>query len=119
MRNPREFILIDERLRQRLTNEAKFYKLNYLVTVLTETEGKAEKEKQKIIFEGTTLLNIEQQLKLNEIYDVKDQRWKLLYNAAVDGFGANAFHRLCDNQGPTMTVIKSTGGYLFGGYASQ
>jgi hypothetical protein len=62
MRHPCEFILIDERLRQRLTKEARFYKLNNLVTILMETE----EERQKIKFEGTTLLNIEQQLKLNE-----------------------------------------------------
>ncbi|UJR29735.1 hypothetical protein I4U23_017283 [Adineta vaga] len=43
----------------------------------------------------------------------------LLLSATRDGFEATTFHNLCNNQGPTMTIIKSTGGYLFGGYASQ
>jgi hypothetical protein len=32
-----------------------------------------QRKKENIRFEGTTLLNIEQQLKLNEFYDLKDQ----------------------------------------------
>ena len=31
---------------------------------------------------------------------------------------ANDFHRKCDNQGPTLTVIKNDKGHIFGGYAS-
>ncbi|CAF1200424.1 unnamed protein product [Adineta steineri] len=48
-----------------------------------------------------------------------DQRWESIYIATKDGSDASTFHRLCDNQGPTMVIIRSTGGYLFGGYASQ
>jgi len=41
---------------------------------------------------------------------------KLLYRASCDGWGASNFHSKCDNQGPTLTVIRSTGGYIFGGF---
>eukprot|EP00957_Ditylum_brightwellii_P085790 6525358-Ditylum_brightwellii.AAC.1 len=34
---------------------------------------------------------------------------KLLYRASRDGWGASKFHSKCDNQGPTLTVIRSTG----------
>ncbi|CAF1026144.1 unnamed protein product [Adineta steineri] len=119
MRNPTEFVLVDERLRQRLTNEARFYKLNNLVEILTEPARRAEEERQKVKFENATLLNIEQQQKLNEFYGTNEQRWQLIYKGTRDGFDASTFHRLCDNQGPTITVVRSTGGYLFGGYASQ
>ena len=41
----------------------------------------------------------------------------LLYRASRDGWDSNHFHSKCDNKGPTLTVIKCTGGYVFGGYA--
>ena len=44
---------------------------------------------------------------------------QLLYRASEHGWGGAQFHAQCDNQGPTLTVIKSTGGYIFGGYADQ
>ena len=42
----------------------------------------------------------------------------LLYRASRDGWGSSHFHSKCDNKGPTLTVIKCTGGYVFGGYAN-
>jgi hypothetical protein len=46
-------------------------------------------------------------------------RLELLYRASRDGFKAADFHRLCDNKGATVTVIRSNEGYVFGGYADQ
>eukprot|EP00957_Ditylum_brightwellii_P108849 8303294-Ditylum_brightwellii.AAC.1 len=34
---------------------------------------------------------------------------KLLYCASCDGWQASNFHSKCDTQGPTLTVIRSTG----------
>ena len=42
---------------------------------------------------------------------------ELLYRASRDGWQAQAFHSRCDGQGATVTVIKCTGGFVFGGYA--
>ena len=42
---------------------------------------------------------------------------ELLYRATRDGWGSADFHRLCDSQGATVTVVKSAGGFIFGGYA--
>ncbi len=43
--------------------------------------------------------------------------FKLLYRASKDGFEAEKFHQLCDNQGPTVTVAKVfSNGQLIGGY---
>ena len=41
---------------------------------------------------------------------------ELLYRASRDGWAASSFHSSCDNEGPTVTVIKS-GNYIFGGYS--
>ena len=41
----------------------------------------------------------------------------LLYRGSRDGFNAAAFHQACDNQGPTLTLIRaSDGGFVFGAY---
>jgi len=46
-------------------------------------------------------------------------KWNLLYRASVDGFGASDFHRKCDNHPNTLTIIKTTNNYIFGGFTSQ
>jgi len=42
---------------------------------------------------------------------------ELLYRGSRDGFGASTFHERCDNKGPTVTCVRCTGGFVFGGYA--
>ena len=42
---------------------------------------------------------------------------ELLYRASRDGWRAQDFHSRCDDKGPTITVIKNTDGFVFGGYA--
>ena len=44
--------------------------------------------------------------------------WKLCWRASRDGWAAERFHSLCDDKGPTVTIIK-VGKYIFGGYASE
>mmetsp|Transcript_79671 Transcript_79671/g.97483 ORF Transcript_79671/g.97483 Transcript_79671/m.97483 type:complete len:164 (+) Transcript_79671:3-494(+) len=41
-----------------------------------------------------------------------------LYQSNRDGLTATKFHELCDNKGPTLIIIKSDIGYIFGGYTS-
>jgi hypothetical protein len=45
-----------------------------------------------------------------------ERQLKLIYKGTRDGFGAANFHQKCDNQGETLTVIRSKGSYIFGGY---
>ena len=45
-------------------------------------------------------------------------KFELLYRGTRDGFGAYDFHRLCDNKGKTLVLIKNTSGHVFGGFAS-
>jgi hypothetical protein len=44
-------------------------------------------------------------------------RLELLYRATLDGFAASDFHDKCNDKGETVTVITSSEGYVFGGYA--
>ena len=50
---------------------------------------------------------------------VGDYKWKLLYRASEHGYSSKSFHEHCDDKGPTLIVIKSSGGWIFGGYTTQ
>eukprot|EP00026_Physarum_polycephalum_P005965 Phypoly_transcript_06004.p1 GENE.Phypoly_transcript_06004~~Phypoly_transcript_06004.p1 ORF type:complete len:499 (+),score=82.48 Phypoly_transcript_06004:119-1615(+) len=45
-----------------------------------------------------------------------DKQFNLLYQATRDGFEEDQFHLLCDNQGPSLSIVQSPDGFLFGGY---
>jgi hypothetical protein len=76
------------------------------------------KEQQHQLFMGGTLLSTDHQIQLNKFYGNENQKWQLIYKAMKNGFDGNICHRCCDNQGPTLTVIQSSNGYLFGGYTA-
>ena len=43
----------------------------------------------------------------------------LLYSGSTHGWQTSKFHELCDDIGPTITVMKSKAGRVFGGFAMQ
>ena len=45
--------------------------------------------------------------------------YKLLYRGTRDGFKSAKFHELCDNQGPTLCLMKTSYDYVCGGFASE
>jgi len=50
----------------------------------------------------------------------KKKLGKLLFKASKDGWDAyNDFHSKCDDQGTTLTVVRSPEGYIYGGYTEQ
>ena len=62
---------------------------------------------------------------VSEQYDDKlrewvgDYKWKMIYRASEHEYTGESFHEYCDNKGPTLIVIKSSGGWIFGGYTTQ
>ena len=64
------------------------------------------------------LENTEYDAKLREGLE-NDYKWKLLYRASEHEYSAESFHEYCDDKGPTLIVIKSSEGYIFGGYTTQ
>jgi hypothetical protein len=48
--------------------------------------------------------------------DMDNPETTLLYKGSKDGFKANTFHFLCDNKGPTISLIKSDYEKVFGAY---
>jgi len=58
---------------------------------------------------GNTALNI-------LLKRVRKKMGDILYIASRDGDDISRFHKTCDNQGPTLVVVQSTIGAIFGGY---
>ena len=48
-----------------------------------------------------------------------DYSWKLLYRASEHHYKAEPFHNHCDNISPTLIIIKSSEGWIFGGYTTK
>ena len=48
-----------------------------------------------------------------------DYKWRLIYSASKHEYTASSFHQYCDNKGPTLVVIKSSKGSIFGGFTTQ
>jgi len=45
-----------------------------------------------------------------------NRKFKPIFRGSKDGQNASAFHKACDNKGPTITVIRSKAGKVFGGF---
>ncbi len=50
---------------------------------------------------------------------IGDYQWKLLYRASEHEYTPESFHKNCDGKSPTLIIIKSTDGWIFGGYTTQ
>src|SRR5690606_18362057 len=49
----------------------------------------------------------------------RKKKWKLLFRASKYNFNSSSFHQKCDNAGaPTVTIVLSTLGNVFGGYTT-
>ena len=99
-------------------------KVNYLM----EKEEKREKElndeqqsKQNInnFFKESNIIKNEDRKFILSLLPNKPTRTKLLYDSRINGDTAKAFHSSCDGKSPTIYIVKSSTGYIFGGYLSQ
>ena len=64
------------------------------------------------------ILSLYQKSSLLALIGLKDNVFSLLWRGTRDGFDSETFHRLCDGQGKTLTVIMNTNGFIFGGFTS-
>ena len=55
---------------------------------------------------------------LKPVAQGKSSRWKRCWRASLDGWAASTFHSRCDNKGPSVTIVRVGGKYIFGGYTS-
>ena len=55
---------------------------------------------------------------LKPVVQSQSSYWNRCWRASVDGWAASTFHSLCDGKGPTATIVRVAGTYIFGGYTS-
>ena len=104
--------------REELLLETEFFNVRPMLDKLSAMLDKLSAtlaEKEVVEFAGSTLMEDKNKTKLLSWLNSKSE-WRLIYKASRDGFRATDFHRCCDNKGETVSVIRTTGGYLFGGY---
>ncbi len=101
--------------------EALFHKLMLVDSILKLKESKKSQDYMKNPSEflpNTQIVDSQYDSYLKEwLGDVKDMR--LIYRASEHEFTTKSFHEYCDDQGPTLIVIKSSEGWIFGGYTTQ
>ena len=65
-------------------------------------------------------LDKKKQIDINELCGFPSaQQWKLQYRGTRDGFTGQNFHSKCGGIANTLTIIKSTNGNIFGGFAEK
>ena len=77
----------------------------------------------EIVFNSSAILQTDAQRKF-----VRSMFYGRVFNCQVTrlyratdpnhGFTAAKFHSLCDNKGPTLTLIKTVDGHTFGGFTT-
>ena len=73
---------------------------------------------QKLMFESEILNKEEQEMLINWL-PRKPNKITLLLNSNRDGDSTVTFLDKCGGKCPTLAVIKTTNGYVFGGYTTQ
>jgi hypothetical protein len=84
-------------------------------------EEKREEEAKKYFRETTLVADYAKlQFLIKSVKESfgRDFTCKLLYRASRDGWQSTDFHRLCDEKGPTVVIVKVSNGRLCGGYCS-
>jgi len=66
----------------------------------------------------SSILCAAQQISFLALTGFENKLFSLLWRGSRDGFYAAAFHRLCDGKANTVTVIKNTNGFIFGGFTA-
>ena len=94
--------------------------INLLKEFKIKIEKEKEKEIEKYFLKKSSIIIDINELKMisNWINPNKEIHYTQIYKATKDGGTGYNFHRCCDNKKPTLTLIESTNGYIFGGYIS-
>ena len=101
---------------QELINEMEIIGLNLNKQKLHDIDDYMAHASQ--YFPTSTIIDIRHDSYLKEW--AGDWKWKLIYRASEHRYTAKSFHKYCDNvKGPTLVIIKSSEGYIFGGYTTQ
>ena len=104
--------------------EERIKKLEDIINKYEEKEKEKErlekeKEEKLISFSGTEILNKESKKMLLSWLPRKPIKITLLLNSNIDGDSTSTFMDKCNAKYPTLAIIKTTKGNIFGGYTTQ
>jgi hypothetical protein len=68
------------------------------------------------LFQGSSIISHDEQIMLNNWIGNPFQKWTMCYSKTTNGALSETFHDLCNNRGPSVTIIKLDNGFIFGGY---
>ena len=114
--------IIAEQNKKINTLEERIKKLEDIINKYEEEKKEKEKEKKaklNSLFKGTQILNDESKKMLISWLPRKPIKLTLLMNSNIDGDSTTAFMKKVNGKCPTLAVIKTTNGYIFGGYTTQ
>ena len=91
--------------------------------ILEEKMAKYDQTKKEVgenkLFTGSEILTNEAKDMLLNWLPRKPNKITLLMNSNRDGDSTKSFMNKCNGKCPTLAVIKTTNGYVFGGYTTQ
>ena len=77
------------------------------------------RRKRTEFLEDTKIVESKDDINLLSVWlNIPKIQTDLLYRGSRDGFTSAKFHELCDDQGATLTIVKSEMGFVFGGFSS-
>ena len=71
------------------------------------------------IFPGSNIIKPEDEKIILSWFEVKNLKFKLLFDSKKDGDSILTFYKKCENKFPTILFFKTTKGRRFGGYTTQ
>ena len=93
---------------------------NRIIKEISKNKEKLNKIITQTIFNDSLIINKNEKYisYLNEWLSKDNIYFKtqLLFRKSINGDSYNEFHRLCDNQGKTITLIQTKDGLIIGGY---
>ena len=94
-------------------------KINEKLDILFKEKAFAETIDSKIIKKNEELNLISDRIKNTELLKNKKIKYKLLYRGTRDGMNPSSFHQKCNSIPQTVSIVQTTKGYKFGGYAEK
>jgi hypothetical protein len=95
-----------------------FVKFNRFILSI-ELENNDIDEKLLLKFnslDSSNILNLNDKIELENMLPIKKQ-WNCIFRGSRDGFSSHTFHQKCDGKGPTIVIVKSEFGNIFGGFS--
>ncbi|TNV80406.1 hypothetical protein FGO68_gene5177 [Halteria grandinella] len=108
-------------INQSLTQQIEELKLQFAQKQDKVVEQVATTEESKG-FDSVILNDEQKQSKMISFFEQAGcplKQTTLLWRGTIHTFSANEFHKLCDNKQKTLTIVKTTEGFIIGGYTSQ